>query len=609
MANVKISELPLASTPLTGAELVPVVQSGVTSQTTLAAMPYVPSGTGAVTTTVQTKLRETVSVKDFGAVGDGVTDDTAAIQAAIDATNEGTLNFPEGTYLISSGLSFNSWSGDVNGNGIIECKSSTAIPYALDFSSATNVTWANVGLDMGQTSSTLTGDVRSNIGFYLYNSRDCKFSNINITKVRVGQPIYINGSSSVSPSTSDGSKRIFFSDITCVAYSYNTVDIGAGVYVRSDFYTGTNSGACYSASNACKLSDYTLDETLAYARTTSDIYFDNCHFENFDRFGYYNVKNVHVSNCKLVNFYTRGHTLSPSCENITVVGGSISGNAAQLNANYACKDIVFSNLSTEGSSISAGQRHSLRCGFGSQRIRFSNIVGVGNDVALVYIEGAEDVSFEGVSLDNWDGGNTTFGVNISAGENGNTSSFVTKNITFINCQFAANYALKFDSATGTATVAQRGVRFVNCNFKKKFQFFNGSAPTGGEIEWVNSTADIYLGTSTDLNPRAFSVYEGSNISMQMWDTYAAGGATTYPTFTTVYFPTTLKDGLGGDSIRIPPVKAYIKKSGSTFYQPLLYGIDWFIDGTMAALGMVNQIRMYTPTNIAAGDTIAIERIR
>lgn len=67
---------------------------------------YQPASTGAVATTVQSKLGETVSIKDFGAVGDGTTDDTAAIQAAIAAVPYygGQIHFPKGTYLISSTL-------------------------------------------------------------------------------------------------------------------------------------------------------------------------------------------------------------------------------------------------------------------------------------------------------------------------------------------------------------------------------------------------------------------------------------------------------------------------------------------------------------------------
>jgi hypothetical protein len=64
---------------------------------------YLPAGTGAVATTVQTKLRETVSVKDFGAVGDGVVDDTVAIQAAIDAVvaNGRVIGDAQGVYKVT----------------------------------------------------------------------------------------------------------------------------------------------------------------------------------------------------------------------------------------------------------------------------------------------------------------------------------------------------------------------------------------------------------------------------------------------------------------------------------------------------------------------------
>jgi hypothetical protein len=68
---------------------------------------FLQSGTGATNRTVQGKLRDTVSVKDFGAVGDGIADDTAAINAAITwvlANPESALLFEETTYLVGSSL-------------------------------------------------------------------------------------------------------------------------------------------------------------------------------------------------------------------------------------------------------------------------------------------------------------------------------------------------------------------------------------------------------------------------------------------------------------------------------------------------------------------------
>jgi hypothetical protein len=73
---------------------------------------YDQGGTGAVNRPFNEKLAEIVSVKDFGAVGDGTTDDTVAIQAAISyvtsvtfpSTGSGTLYFPFGRYKVTASL-------------------------------------------------------------------------------------------------------------------------------------------------------------------------------------------------------------------------------------------------------------------------------------------------------------------------------------------------------------------------------------------------------------------------------------------------------------------------------------------------------------------------
>ena len=44
------------------------------------------------------------SVVDFGALGDGIHDDTTSIQTAIDATVQGALLFPAGRYRITQPL-------------------------------------------------------------------------------------------------------------------------------------------------------------------------------------------------------------------------------------------------------------------------------------------------------------------------------------------------------------------------------------------------------------------------------------------------------------------------------------------------------------------------
>jgi hypothetical protein len=157
---------------------------------------YTPAGTGAVATTVQDKLRESVSVKDFGAVGDGVADDTAAIQAAIYATTPsvavngyGSLYVPSGTYRVTDTLQMGNGTikifGDPQGSTILYDKPSAFGPVInlSTFSSGYGTVFEDLIIDTNQ---------KATYGFYFASVgvfqaiKNMQFRNVYVTGLTSG---------------------------------------------------------------------------------------------------------------------------------------------------------------------------------------------------------------------------------------------------------------------------------------------------------------------------------------------------------------------------------------------------------------------------------------
>ena len=108
-------------------------QTGYTSQTGATALT-------PIQRSLQQKLDDTVSVRDFGAVGDGITDDTAAVQRAIDQIYFGgfslgqprlrrIINFPPGVYVLSNSIKLPSYTylaGSGTGRTILRISGSSS---------------------------------------------------------------------------------------------------------------------------------------------------------------------------------------------------------------------------------------------------------------------------------------------------------------------------------------------------------------------------------------------------------------------------------------------------------------------------------------------------
>lgn len=101
MANKQIHELPAAQALVPEDQLlVSQAEGNLTRRASFASLPVRVPLEGSHTRTIAGKLAETISVRDFGAVGDGVVDDSAAFQAALDRHT--AVHVPPGTYRLDS---------------------------------------------------------------------------------------------------------------------------------------------------------------------------------------------------------------------------------------------------------------------------------------------------------------------------------------------------------------------------------------------------------------------------------------------------------------------------------------------------------------------------
>ena len=172
---------------VTQTQVASAVAAAYAAGSTADAVTFLQSGTGATSRSVQSKLREMVSVLDFGAAGDGIQDDTAYIQAALDAISStgGEIYLPRGTYKITSTLTWG------NGTKIVGCGydslikgESLTVPLLQSKGGSTSRRYRlhieDLGID--NVSRAATGG----IGCDLRNATDCVVRNVFFYNVDTG---------------------------------------------------------------------------------------------------------------------------------------------------------------------------------------------------------------------------------------------------------------------------------------------------------------------------------------------------------------------------------------------------------------------------------------
>ena len=439
-----------------------------------------------------------VSVKSYGAKGDGVTDDTAAIQAAIDAMVNGcVLYFPTGTYMITQ-LDFSSDNIVFVGgqNAILKC---SAIIGEFTYITADNLTFNNLIFDANLKAKTaIWVDVsHENLKFNNCQILNCYDNGAaspvrgilikgNCSNIRITDCIFNTMTATPNGVTGDNggtSRAIEITPNISIGETYSTDIIISNCTIKN--VTPREDGDAIVISGGLN-----LDENAS-------VIVENCYFENCAKRA---VKimccGVTVKDCSVINNYAGTDTVNylDSMENaiaiyasnVNIVGNSFIGgpyaDVISLNTTYTVNNILISDniiTGTLGKALPYYGAIALMSSDSTNIIVRNNIINLSSNGVYVRKK-LEDSLIHGNLISD-----VTNGINF----NDYTSTSIKNIIVSNNILNATTYGIRVDFGTD-------------------YIFDNNNITSGSSKMIWNTTKSEYLTTYATYDPISLNDGEG-----------------------------------------------------------------------------------------------------
>lgn len=404
---------------------------------------FLQSGSGASLRTGQAKMRDIISVRDFGAVGDGVADDTAAFQAALNLGGEIIVPEPLVEYRIAGQLTVTEVGTALIGQGmpIIRVATGAANMLRVRASFFTMENFRLYGGTTGLTASAILADTAfaplTNIricnirgdglyGFYEDNAGSNLLVNAVLTDILLdqhrGYAVYTRKHFAYFYMDGVGVSRV---GNTGANYNFAAfrIENGEGVFLRDASHDGTNAtsiqssqhGAHFIATNFIVLDNVIPDHVGGHA-----YYFDACANvkvlnssapnSNLSSLRANGCAYMQVDNC-VFNTYATGSASACGLDVSNTNSVSISDCVSITNKSHGYKVVDCNEVRVSNSEARACGGNGFNFE-NSVNVSGSNLTGLGNSLSGLSSSGNTRVTTSSSTFTD----NTAYGIESGAGD-------------------------------------------------------------------------------------------------------------------------------------------------------------------------------------------------